>query len=41
MEPVLYGIEDIMGKAENAGDRLFLLFPQCFHMVVKIEKYML
>ena len=24
-------VESIVGKAENAGNKHFLLFPQCFH----------
>ena len=27
---VFIGIENILGKGENAGYQLFLLFPQCF-----------
>ena len=27
---VLGGIENIVGKGENAGNQHFLLFPQCF-----------
>ena len=25
-----YGVENIVGKGENAGEQLFLLFSQCF-----------
>ena len=27
---VLNGVENILGKGENAGNQHFLLFPQCF-----------
>ena len=27
---VLVQIENIVGKGENAGDKHFLLYPQCF-----------
>ena len=36
-----YGVENIVGKEENAGNQHFLFFPQCFqkassiHMVIK------
>ena len=26
-----HGVENIVGKAENAGNQHFLLFPQCFY----------
>ena len=28
---IFHGIENIVGKEENAGHQHFLLFPQCFH----------
>ena len=30
IEFICYGIENIVGKGENAGKQHFLLFPQCF-----------
>ena len=30
MISVLYRVENIVGKGENAGYQHFLLFPQCF-----------
>ena len=30
MIPVFDGVENLVGKAENAGYQHFLLFPQCF-----------
>ena len=30
---VFHGIENIVGKEENAGYQHFLLFPQCFQKV--------
>ena len=30
MISVFDGVENIVGKGENAGYRYFLLFPQCF-----------
>ena len=32
LEIVMLRIENILGKAENAGYQHFLLFPQCFQM---------
>ena len=32
---VLWRVENIVGKGENAGYQHFLLFPQCFLRVVK------
>ena len=31
---VFHGIEDTVGKEENAGYQHFLLFPQCFQKAV-------
>ena len=34
---VLNGVENIVGKGENAGYQHFLLFPQCFLKAFSLE----